>query len=162
MKKKTKKLKKRSFVGAIALLVISAITLTTSTFAWFSMGQDAKIETMELTVSSPDGFEISANAETWTQVLTPAEIFKLGDAEDPNYSKLVADASAPNYLPAELKPVSCAFDGGTDFFSAKYASRTAEGPIAQTEPGEFVTDDAGTRYNPVANEAGFVAFDLYI
>ena len=159
---KTKKLKKRSFVGAIALLVISAITLTTSTFAWFSMGQDAKIETMELTVSSPDGFEISANANTWTQVLTPEEIFKLGDADDANYSSLVADPSAPNYYPSELKPVSCAFNNGTDFFSAKYASRSTEGPIAQTEPGEFVTDDAGTRFNPVADEAGFVAFDLYI
>ncbi len=155
---KTKKLKKRSFVGAIALLVISAITLTTSTFAWFSMGQDAKIETMELTVSSPDGFEISANADTWTQVLTPEEIFKLGDADDANYESLVADASAPNYYPAELKPVSCAFNGGTDFFSAKYASRLTEGPIAQTQPGEATYEGEIT----VADNAGFVAFDLYI
>jgi len=153
---KTKKLKKRSFVGAIALLVISAITLTTSTFAWFSMGKEAKIETMELTVSSSDGFEISANANLngWTSTLTPAEIFNLEEG-DRNFttkdSYMVADVDT-NYLPTMLKPVSCAFGGSSaDFFSANLAAATTEGPISQTTGGQEAAD-----------AAGFVAFDLYI
>lgn len=153
---KTKKLKKRSFVGAIALLVISAITLTTSTFAWFSMGKEAKIETMELTVSSPDGFQISANALEWTSTLTPEEIFKIGDADI-----YTAKADAVNYLPLELKPVSCAFAGATEFYKANFSAGSTEGPIAQTDPGSYVTE-AEVTHNPVADEAGFVAFDLYI
>ena len=153
---KTKKLKKRSFVGAIALLVISAITLTTSTFAWFSMGKEAKIETMELTVSSSDGFEISANADLngWTSTLTPAEIFNLSEG-DRNFttkdSYMVADVDT-NYLPAMLKPVSCAFGGNTaDFYSSNFAAGSTEGPISQTTGGQDAAD-----------AAGFVAFDLYI
>lgn len=153
---KTKKLKKRSFVGAIALLVISAITLTTSTFAWFSMGEEAKIETMELTVSSSDGFEISANANTngWTSTLTPAEIFNLSEG-DRNFttkdSYMVADVDT-NYLPAMLRPVSCAFGGNTaDFYSSNFAAGSTEGPISQTTGGQDAAD-----------AAGFVAFDLYI
>lgn len=153
---KTKKLKKRSFVGAIALLVISAITLTTSTFAWFSMGKEAKIKTMELTVSSSDGFEISANADLngWTSTLTPAEIFNLEEG-DRNFttkdSYMVADVDT-NYLPAMLKPVSCAFGGNTaDFYSSNFAAGSTEGPISQTTGGQEAAD-----------AAGFVAFDLYI
>ena len=117
---KTKKLKKRSFVGAIALLVISAITLTSATFAWFSMGKEAKIETMELTVSSPDGFQISADAADWTSVLTPEEIFKMGESDI-----YTANADAVNYLPLELRPVSCAFARNTDFCYDMVRARSA-------------------------------------
>jgi hypothetical protein len=145
---KTKKLKKRSFVGAIALLVISAITLTTSTFAWFSMGKEAAIETMQLTVSSSDGFEISANAKTegWTSTLTPAEIFNLSEG-DRNYTTkdelMVADVDT-NYLPELLIPVSCAFSGKTTFYNANLAAKTTT----------VLTEEE--------NANSYVAFDLYI
>lgn len=159
---KTKKIKRRSFVSAIALLVISAITLTTSTFAWFSMGKEAKIETMELTVSSPDGFQISANALEWTSVLTPEEIFKMGEADI-----YTAKDDAVNYLPLELRPVSCAFAGNTDFYNANFASATTTGPIEQSVPGTYVTEKPegyaeSVTHNAEADKAGFVAFDLYI
>ena len=57
-----KTIKKRAFVSAIAMLIVSAIVLTSSTFAWFSMSKQATVDSMDLTVSSPEGIQISANA----------------------------------------------------------------------------------------------------
>ena len=48
-------LKKRTFISAIAMLVVSAIVLTSSTFAWFSMAKRVEVETMQLIVIKKDG-----------------------------------------------------------------------------------------------------------
>ena len=68
-------IKKRAFVSAIAMLIVSAIVLTSSTFAWFSMSKEAEVQSMDLTVSSPEGIQISANASAWTASLTVDQIF---------------------------------------------------------------------------------------
>ncbi|MBQ7653616.1 MAG: hypothetical protein IJS17_00915, partial [Clostridia bacterium] len=73
---------------------------------------------------------------------------------DRNYttkdSYMVADVDT-NYLPAELKPVSCAFNGNTNFYNANLAAGSTDGPIDQATGGQTAAD-----------AAGFVAFDLYI
>ena len=103
-----KTIKKRAFVSAIAMLIVSAIVLTSSTFAWFSMSKEASVQSMDLTVSSPEGIQISANASTWTASLTVDEIFDNDDAKTSRYD---AYAGNNNLYPADLIPVSSAFAG---------------------------------------------------
>jgi len=148
---KTKKLKKRSFVGAIALLVISAITLTSATFAWFSMGPKVAVEAMDLTVASPEGIQISANAETWTDYLERDQIFALDstDAAD----RYNAYDGNNNFLPAELKPVSSAFAGQTGGFANFFSATVSAGT------GKTALVDQSTA---TADSAGFVAFDIFL
>lgn len=53
-------MKKRSLVAAIAMLVVSAIVLTSATFAWFTMGKTVSVEQFSASVSEADGLLISA------------------------------------------------------------------------------------------------------
>lgn len=145
-----KTIKKRALVSAIAMLIVSAIVLTSATFAWFSMSKQATIDSMDLTVSSPEGIQISANASAWTASLTIDELFNTDDATTSRYDAYTGNN---NLYPADLIPVSSTFysatDGVVDFFKAtlndsRYATVT---PVSQV---------AGN-----ADNAGLIAFDLF-
>ncbi len=147
-------LKKRAFVSAIAMLIVSAIVLTSSTFAWFSMSKEAKVESMDLTVSSPEGIQISANASAWTASLTVDEIFDNNpDVAKTRYSAYTGNN---NLYPADLIPVSSAFaaadsaTGYVNFFKA-----------ALNEAGDRATITAVTQTKDGQDGAGLIAFDLF-
>ena len=145
-----KTVKKRAFISAIAMLIVSAIALTSSTFAWFSMSKKATVDQMDLTVSSPEGILISANAKAWTSTLTPAQIFPDGTTED----RMNAYEGNINLLPTDLKPVSCAFttqESNLPRFCTTTLNDQGIGNISQIN--QTVT---------TADAAGFVAFDLFV
>lgn len=48
-------MKKRSLVAALAMLVVSAIVLTSSTYAWFATSSAATVQSISATVSNNDG-----------------------------------------------------------------------------------------------------------
>lgn len=48
-------MKKRSLVAAIAMLVVSAIVLTSSTYAWFASNSSASVSNISATVTNNDG-----------------------------------------------------------------------------------------------------------
>lgn len=48
-------MKKRSLVAALAMLMVSAIVLTSSTYAWFATSSSAKVETISAKISNNDG-----------------------------------------------------------------------------------------------------------
>ena len=50
-----KTIKKRAFVSAIAMLIVSAIVLTSSTFELLSMSKQETVDSMYLTFSSTEG-----------------------------------------------------------------------------------------------------------
>lgn len=95
-----KTFKKRAFISAIAMLIVSAIVLTSSTFAWFTMSKKATVEQMNLTVTSPEGIQISANTNAWTTAIT------LSDLTGESGTRFAADADNTNHFPTELKPSS--------------------------------------------------------
>ena len=145
-------IKKRAFVSAIAMLIVSAIVLTSSTFAWFSMSKEASVDSMNLTVSSPEGIQISANASTWTAKLTVDEIF---DNDPATTSRYDAYAGNNNLYPADLIPVSGAFreaDSATGYANFFKASLNDTGKASIS---------AVTQSKDSQNDAGLIAFDLF-
>lgn len=56
-------MKKRGLISAIAMLVVSAIVLTSATFAWFTMGKKVTVSQFNVGVSEADGLLISAYAD---------------------------------------------------------------------------------------------------
>ena len=147
-----KTIKKRAFVSAIAMLIVSAIVLTSSTFAWFSMSKKASVDAMDLTVSSPEGIQISANASTWTASLSIDEIF---DTDDTTTSRYDAYEGNTNLYPADLSPVSsCFYDANTTTGAVNFYKTTLnDSGNASTVS---VDQSAGNDDN-----AGLVAFDLF-
>jgi len=156
MKRKT--VKKRSLVFAIAMLLISAITLTSSTFAWFSMGPRAEIQAMDLTVSSPDGIQISANATQWDSLLTVNELFDRLPLGADDLEARAAYSGNHNIYPDTLDPVSSAFNaadgnGYSNFYSVVIGGTKGNATLIN----QAVATDAET-----SDQVGFVAFDLFL
>ena len=145
-----KTVKKRAFISAIAMLIVSAIALTSSTFAWFSMSKRATVDQMDLTVSSPEGILISANAKAWTSTLTPAQIFPDGTTED----RMNAYEGNINFLPTDLKPVSISFAA-----QSSNLPRACTTALNDTGYGRITEIDQTAT---TADAAGFVAFDLFV
>ena len=138
-----KTIKKRAFISAIAMLIVSAIVLTSSTFAWFSMAKRVEVEKMQLNITSPEGIQISANTNAFTTSLV------MGDFTGESGRRFMADSDNTNHFPEVLSPSSSAFR-----FSANALPRFFAGSIdaAGKANANAVTDATG----------GYVVFDLYV
>lgn len=145
-------IKKRAFVSAIAMLIVSAIVLTSSTFAWFSMSKEASVESLDLTVSSPEGIQISANASAWTASLTPEQIF---DIDADTTSRYDAYEGNNNLYPADLIPVSSAFRAGAS------ATGYANFYKATLNDAGMATITSVSQTKAQQDNAGLIAFDLF-
>ncbi len=136
-------LKKRTFISAIAMLVVSAIVLTSSTFAWFSMAKRVEVETMELNITSPDGVQLSGNADAFTTMLT------LADLKGETTARWAAYEGNENNFPENLVPSS----------SNMYVSRSLPTFFAGS-----IDDEGYINATQVASDttSGYVAFDIFV
>ncbi len=137
-----KTFKKRAFISAIAMLIVSAIVLTSATYAWFSMAKRVEVESMELNVTSPEGIQISANTSAFTTKLTADDI--TGNST----TRFKAYEGHMNNIPETVKPSSTIFD--TNGFLPAFF----DGSI----------NDSGKMdiYERADVGSGFVAFDLFV
>lgn len=150
-----RKNKKRAFITSIIMLLISAIVLTSSTFAWFVMGDKAAINEMDIKLYSSEGIQISANATdpSWRQMLTLDNLFNTDEAiNDP---VLDAYAGNRNMLPEYIIPASSSFNSFGDFGYPNFYRASVEGDGSTSVAKVVEAYDA-------ADEAGIVAFDIFI
>lgn len=138
-----KTIKKRAFISAIAMLIVSAIVLTSSTFAWFSMAKKAEVETMQLNITSPEGIQISANTSAWTTSLTE------DDFKATSTTRFKADDDNTNHFPEVLSPSSSAFRCQAATLPTFFSGSIDESGKANAAK---VTDATG----------GYVVFDLFV
>lgn len=152
-----KTIKKRAFVSAIAMLVISAIVLTTSTFAWFRMGKTVAVEAMKLSVDAPDGIQISANATeaSWGRIVTTTDLFVATEGNKAAYS------GNYNVLPEKLETVSCAFAGAnsSNGFANFYKVSVDDADLSATST---LVDQTAIDPESTTKGVGFVAFDIFL
>lgn len=138
-----KTIKKRAFISAIAMLIVSAIVLTSSTFAWFSMAKRVEVETMQLNITSPEGIQISANTNAFTTSLV------MDDFTGKSGTRFMATDDNTNHFPEVLSPSSTNF-----------------GVAAETLPKFFAgsIDDSGKAKAEAVTDAngGYVVFDLFV
>lgn len=90
-------MKKRSLVAAIAMLVVSAIVLTSSTYAWFSASNSASVGNITASVSNANG------------TITLAAI----GTNAVNTAPTVSLARTNWTIPQNVKPVSMSLGGST-------------------------------------------------
>lgn len=138
-----KTLRRRTFISAIAMLIVSAIVLTSSTFAWFSMAKKVEVESMELNITSPDGVQLSANTSAFTTMLTVADI------KGESGARWAAYESNQNNFPELLSPSSSALACSNSLPKFFSGSINDAGRLAATA----VNSDVGS---------GYVAFDIFV
>ncbi len=142
-----KTFKKRAFISAIAMLIVSAIVLTSATYAWFSMAKRVEVESMELNVTSPEGIQISANTSAFTTKLTVDNI--KGTDETAAGKRFNAYTDHINNIPTTVTPASTSMAASLRLPKWYDGSINDSGRMVST----LVTDEVGS---------GFVAFDLFI
>ena len=153
--------KNRAFFAAIAMILLSAIVITTASFAWFTLGRSAMASNLDLKVTKQgEGIQISANATTFTDELT------FEDLNGTSTSGFQAPTEEFNFFPAEISPSSSRFGlsalpaffaGGID-----KASKTMESFAATSADGVTVYGKGDAEIPSGAKRAGFYAFDVFI
>lgn len=136
-------LRKRTFISAIAMLLVSAIVLTSSTFAWFSMAKRVEVEKMQLNITSPDGVQISANTSAFTTMLTMADFI-----DEEATTRWKAYEGHTNNFPELLRPSSSNLSLG--------------GSLPKFFEGSVNDADVLSTYAVQDTTGGYVVFDLFV
>lgn len=146
-----KKSKRRADVkSSILVLLLIAILLIASTYAWFTANKTVTISTLDVNVQAANGLQISADGSNWKAILKNTDI-------DPT-TVSTTYAGNTNQIPVEMQPVSTAgvVDTGTGFMNMYYGTvasdETANG-FALTTTKE--TDTKGTT-------GKYIAFDIFL
>ena len=61
---------KSKVVSALAMLLVSAVALSSASYAWFTMSKQVEVKGIELTATAPDNVLIATNSETF-DTITP-------------------------------------------------------------------------------------------
>lgn len=70
-----KTMKKNALLSSVAMLIVSAIVLTSATYAWFSAAKEAKIEGFSVNVQAAEGLQMSVDGgTTWKNNFVASDI----------------------------------------------------------------------------------------
>ena len=113
-----KKQKKNELKSAILVLLLIAILLIASTYAWFTANTNVEVSTLNVNVRAANGLQISADGTNWKTVLTNEDI-------DPD-NVTTTYAGNKNQIPTVMEPVSTVgemnADGTMKMFSGRVTS----------------------------------------
>lgn len=127
-------MKKRSILSAVAMLLVSALVLTSATYAWFASGSAASASAITATVANSDG-TLLISADGGTTWKTAVAMGSDPTDEDEAYGDFIASTLAyPNIGTAaagRLTPVSATPSSGSITFmdgtlqGTAFSSKTA-------------------------------------
>lgn len=140
MSKKSKE--KKNLKSSLLVLLLIAILLIASTYAWFTANRVVSISSLDVQVEASNGLQISTDAVNWKATINNNDI-TTGYAGD------------TNQLPTSMQPVSTTgvvATGKMDMFLGTIISDD-DGEYALTSTKE--TDTKGTTGN-------YIAFDLFL
>ena len=73
-KKSEKQRKKRRLFLTVIMILFVGVVLTTSTYAWFTANRNVTVESIDVTVTTSEGLQISTDAINWKSVVTNNDI----------------------------------------------------------------------------------------
>lgn len=127
-------MKKRRILLALIMLIISGVSLTTATYAWFTANRKVSVQEIDVKAQASGGIQISADATNWSNEVTLEQL------------RLITTNVIPE---TSLKPVTTiGVNGDTGKFKFFVGELNEAGDrVTLTE-----TTDADNNY---------IAFDLY-
>ena len=156
MSKKSKR--KVDVKSSILILLLIAILLMASTYAWFTANTTVTVSQLNVQVEAQNGLQISADASNWKSVLSNADIDPTGTlsttyATNTNQIPILIDGSADK---PQMEPVSTTgtvTSGKLDMF---YGTVTAN----QTTGGYDLT---AVKQTDIQGKTGkYIAFDIFL
>lgn len=151
--------KNRAFYAAIAMIVISAIVLTTASFAWFTLGKTVGVNELDLKVTAKEGLLISGNAKaadnTWTNYLEKTDLDGTGTTDWATYD------ATKQYLPKTISPTSTDFKFTTGNLPKMLSGGIKESADSWTMQAKDITAADGLSFAS-GQSATYYAFDVFI
>lgn len=130
----------KKILTAFLMLIVTAVTLTTASYAWFSSNTSVTLGQLDVNVSAANGIQISLDAENWKATLSAADI-------------VGAYENDINQVPTEVTPVSTIGSQTTGIFDM-FSGEFAEGDSSKLN-ATALADAAGTN-------GSYIAFDLFV
>ena len=143
-----KKRKNRLFY-LLLLLFITSISLSVSSYAWFTSNRLVKVDLLNVSVKAQGGIEISVDGSNWKSSVSADDIIKARE----NYP------SSVNQIPSVLEPVSSVMDIDNGKVKLFY------GVALNNSDGDYVLDTTRSiEEESFGNESSgkFIAFDLFL
>jgi hypothetical protein len=159
---KNKSTAKRKLVPAVGMLLASAMALSSSTYAWFTMSREVSVTGIQMTASVPEDLQISAGLNMHTGTLTTANTntnaTKVSAPGDDDWSNTVRISDY--YKFGYILPASS--DTGNDIFFTPNANMAGKSVTvdatftqADTTVGANMTSfGVGSTYASYTAEAG--------
>ena len=82
-------MKKRRILLALIMLIISGISLTTATYAWFTANRAVSVQEIDVKAQASGGIQISADAEKWSNEVTINELTAAGLSDKKIYNYIL-------------------------------------------------------------------------
>lgn len=149
MKRRTKA-KKQKLNNLLILLVLTAMLLIMSTYAWFIANKTVSVEGININVTTSSGLQISADGAEWTTRLD-SEMLKKATKDYPT--------TIVNQLPKFAAPVSTVLNVEGNYMEMFYGEVTDA-----LGTGEYILTSKKQEDKPAeAGETGkYVAFDIFL
>ena len=152
--------KKRAFVASIAMLIISAIVITTASFAWFTLGRSAQVDEIDLKVTKQgEGIAISANASKFTDSISYDNLKGVAtdkaETTDKNEADYNAISETFNHFSERISP-------STSTLACNTLPQFFEGGIDRATNKMVATEATSADGRTINEDAGFYAFDVFV
>lgn len=138
---------RKKILTAFLMLIVTAISLTTASYAWFTENTTVTVDSIDVNVSAANGIQVSVDAVNWKANISTTDI------------TANAYAGNTNQLPNQIVPVSTIgdVDATTGFMKMYKGSIEADNTTAHGYRlvAEQSIEKAGTA-------GDFIAFDLFL
>lgn len=144
-----KRRKKNRLFYLLLLLFVTVISLSVSSYAWFTSNRLVKVDLLNVSVKAQGGIEISVDGSNWKSSVSADDITKARE----NYPNSV------NQIPSVLEPVSSVMDIDNGKVKLFY------GVALNNSDGDYVLDTTRSiEEESFGNDSNgkFVTFDLFL
>ena len=137
-------MKNKRILLAFLMLMLIAVALSATTYAWFSASTQAVLGDIDVNVTASNGIQISMDATNWKGTLTTEDI------------KGAAYEGNKNQIPTTLTPVSTIGSQTTGNFEM------FDGIIDESGEMPLLTTSAADEEKSTTSEGHYIAFDLFV
>lgn len=144
-----KRQKKNRLFYLLLLLFVTVISLSVSSYAWFTSNRLVKVDLLNVSVKAQGGIEISVDGSNWKSSVSADDITKARE----NYPNSV------NQIPSVLEPVSSVMDIDNGKVKLFY------GVALNNSDGDYILDTTRSiEEESFGNDSNgkFVTFDLFL
>ena len=154
MAKNNKKRRSRKILLALLMLLLTFVTLSTSTYAWFTANKTVTVSTINVNVAASNGLQISVDGLEWKSVITNEDIIKTIGAET-TYTSTANTNQLPS-LATSLAPVSTVGTIDTNGMMEMFL-----GEVGSDAAGNYQLTATKSTETRTTEDGDFVVFDLF-